>query len=49
MTTGAGYTTAGGGATTLRVYTHFLAAVDRHAAEVLEKTLRRPRRSDSES
>ena len=30
---------AGGGATTLRVYTHFLAAADRQAAEVLEKTL----------
>jgi integrase len=40
---------AGGGATTLRVYTHFLAAADRQAAEVLEKTLRRPRRSSSES
>jgi hypothetical protein len=38
------------GATTLRVYTHFLAAAaDRQAAEVLEKTLRRPRRSSSES
>jgi integrase len=36
---------AGGGATTLRVYTHFLAAADRQAAEVLEKTLRRPRRN----
>jgi hypothetical protein len=33
---------AGGGATTLKVYTHFLAATDRQAAEVLEKTLRRP-------
>jgi integrase len=39
----------GGGATTLRVYTHFLAAADRQAAEVLEKTLRRPRRSSSKS
>ena len=28
---------AGGGATTLRVYTHFLAAADRQAAEVLER------------
>jgi integrase len=35
----------GGGATTLRVYTHFLAAADRKAAEVLERTLRRPRRN----
>jgi integrase len=35
---------AGGGATTLRVCTHFLAAADRQAAEVLEKSLRRPRR-----
>jgi integrase len=40
---------AGGGAATLRVYTHFLAAADRQAAEVLEKTLRRPRPSSSES
>ena len=38
---------AGGGATTLRVYTHFQAAPDRRAAEVLEQTLRRPRRSSS--
>jgi integrase len=36
---------AGGGATTLRVYTHFMAAADRRAAEVLEQTLRRPSRS----
>jgi hypothetical protein len=36
------------GATTLRVYTHFLAAADRQAAEVLEKTLRRPRWSSSQ-
>ena len=36
---------AGGGATTLKVDTDFLAATDRQAAEVLEKTLRRPRRS----
>jgi integrase len=40
---------AGGGATTLRVYTHFLAAADRQAVEVLEKALKRPRRSSSES
>jgi integrase len=40
---------AGGGATTLRVYTQFLAAADRRAAEVLEKTLRRPRRNSSGS
>jgi site-specific recombinase XerD len=40
---------AGGGATTPRVYTHFLAATDRQAAEVLEKTLRRPRPRSSES
>ena len=40
---------AGGGATTLRVYTHFLAAADRQAAEVLERTLRRPRRNSSGS
>jgi integrase len=33
---------AGGGATTLRVYTHFQAAPDRRAAELLEQTLRRP-------
>ena len=33
---------AGGGATTLRVYTHFQAAVDRRAAQLLEQTLRRP-------
>jgi len=33
---------AGGGATTLRVYTHFQAAADRRAAELLEQTLRRP-------
>ena len=39
----------GGGATTLRVYTHFLAATDRQAAEVVENTLRRPRPSSSES
>jgi integrase len=38
-----------GGATTLRVYTHFLAATDRQAAEVLEKALRRPHPSSSES
>jgi integrase len=36
---------AGGGATTLRVYTHLTAASDRRAAEVLEQTLRRPSRS----
>jgi integrase len=39
----------GGGATTLRVYTHFLAAADRQAAEVLERTLRRPGRNSSGS
>jgi len=33
---------AGGGATTLKVYTHFQAAPDRRAAELLEQTLRRP-------
>ena len=33
---------AGGGATTLKVYTHFQAAADRRAAELLEQTLRRP-------
>jgi integrase len=33
---------AGGGATTLRVYTHFQAAPDRRAAQLLERTLRRP-------
>jgi integrase len=33
---------AGGGATTLRVYTHFQAAADRRAAELLEQTLKRP-------
>jgi len=33
---------AGGGAATLRVYTHFQAAPDRRAAELLEQTLRRP-------
>jgi integrase len=33
---------AGGGATTLKVYTHFQAAADRRAAQLLEKTLRRP-------
>jgi integrase len=33
---------AGGGATTLRVYTHFQTAVDRRAAQLLERTLRRP-------
>jgi integrase len=38
---------AGGGATTLRVYTHFQAATDRRAAELLEQTLRRPRQSSS--
>jgi integrase len=37
---------AGGGATTLRVYTHFQAAADRRAAQLLEQTLRRPNRSD---
>jgi integrase len=37
---------AGGGATTLKVYTHFQAAPDRRAAELLEQTLRRPNRSD---
>src|SRR6266540_120562 len=36
---------AGGGATTLRVYTHFQAAADRRAAQFLEQTLRRPNRS----
>jgi hypothetical protein len=40
---------AGEGATTLRVYTHFLAAADRQAAEVLERTLRRSRRNRSGS
>jgi integrase-like protein len=39
----------GGGATTHRVYTHFLAAADRKAAEVLERTPRRPRRNCSGS
>jgi integrase len=38
---------AGGGATTLRVYTHFQAAADRRAAELLELTLRRPTRRDA--
>ena len=38
---------AGGGATTLRVYTHFQAATDRRAAELLEQTLRRPSQSSS--
>jgi integrase len=33
---------AGGGATTLKVYTHFQAAPDRRAAQLLEQTLRRP-------
>jgi integrase len=33
---------AGGGATTLKVYTHFQAAPDRRAAELLEQTLNRP-------
>ncbi len=33
---------AGGGATTLRVYTHFQAAADRRAAQLLEQTLKRP-------
>jgi integrase len=33
---------ADGGATTLRVYTHFQAAADRRAAGLLEQTLRRP-------
>jgi integrase len=33
---------AGGGATTLKVYTHFQAAADRRAAEFLEQTLKRP-------
>jgi integrase len=33
---------AGGGATTLRVYTHFQAAADRRAAQFLEQTLKRP-------
>jgi integrase len=37
---------AGGGATTLRVYTHFQAAPDRRAAELLEQTLRRPSGGD---
>jgi integrase len=37
---------AGGGTTTLRVYTHFQAAADRRAAQLLEQTLRRPNRSD---
>jgi integrase len=32
----------GGGATTLRVYTHFQAAADRRAAQFLEQTLKRP-------
>lgn len=40
-----GSVTPAGGATTLRVYTHFMAAADRRAAEVLEQTLRRPSRS----
>jgi integrase len=40
---------AGGGATTLRVYTHFQAAADRRAAEVLEQTLRRPNRGSADS
>jgi integrase len=39
---------AGGGATTLRVYTHFQAAADRRAAEVLEQTLRRPDRGSAD-
>jgi integrase len=33
---------AGGGATTLKVYTHFQAAPDRRAAQILEQTLKRP-------
>jgi integrase len=33
---------AGGGATTLWVYTHFQAAADRRAAQLLEQTLKRP-------
>jgi integrase len=33
---------AGGGATTLRVYSHFQAAADRRAAQLLEQTLKRP-------
>jgi integrase len=33
---------AGGGATTLRVYSHFQAAADRRAAELLDRTLKRP-------
>jgi len=33
---------AGGGATTLKVYTHFQATPDRRSAELLEQTLRRP-------
>ncbi len=40
---------AGGGATTLRVYTHFQAAADRRAAELLEQTLRRPNRGSAGS
>jgi len=40
---------AGGGATTLRVYTHFQAAPDRRAAELLEQTLRRPTQGDAGS
>jgi integrase len=39
---------AGGGATTLRVYTHFQAAADRRAAELLEQTLRRPNRGSAD-
>jgi integrase len=35
---------AGGGATTLKVYTHFQAAPDRRAAQLLERTLKRPSR-----
>jgi integrase len=37
---------AGGGATTLRVSTHFQTAVDRRAAQLLEQTLKRPNRGD---
>jgi integrase len=40
---------ADGGATTLRVYTHFQAAADRRAAQFLEQTVRRPNRSDQET
>jgi integrase len=38
---------AGGGATTLRVYTHFQAAPDRRAAQLLEQTLKRPTDTDA--